>query len=272
LYRAHPMSDDESSSQQNVTVSHPSLGHPWLANKSRWDDEISGALLIRFHEACWWIATGTYTPPGSGPANPFSAVNAEWHDDQSKFHFGKYLLARKQLLNLVVARRVDFFVVISETNHSSVFGVTDNSSVEKRLYKLVLRRDETPQVIEIDDDMADFNPLQPLLRGAELEMLLVDYKALTQCFDFGMPLPAESISQPRMSTVRRGRPPRWDWETILSEIVILANTPDGLPEKQADLEKWVASRCLTLFGEEPASSTIRRKVGYLYQRLRQLGA
>lgn len=70
---------------------------------------------------------------------------------------------------------------------------------------------------------------------------------------------------------RKGRPPKWNWEQINLEIILLANRPDGLPETQALLETWVAQKCIELFGDEPGISTIRLKIGPIYRRLRDQG-
>ncbi len=66
----------------------------------------------------------------------------------------------------------------------------------------------------------------------------------------------------------RGRPRKWDWDEIFTEIVLLANTPDGLPETQADLERWVAEKFIELCGDHPSPSWIRKMIGPIYQRIR----
>lgn len=67
----------------------------------------------------------------------------------------------------------------------------------------------------------------------------------------------------------RGRPRKWDWDRILAEVVLLANTPDGLPNSQAELERFVMEHCQETYGHEPAPSLIRQKIAPIYQKLRQ---
>ncbi len=63
----------------------------------------------------------------------------------------------------------------------------------------------------------------------------------------------------------RGRPPIWDWERFWIEAVLLANTPDGLPDKQSEFEEYMTAWFEKTSGESPAESTIREKAGKLYQ-------
>lgn len=80
--------------------------------------------------------------------------------------------------------------------------------------------------------------------------------------------PKSQHEQLTQSSPTRGRPREYDWDAILREIVLLANTPDGLPKTQAELERWVAVKCRKLFGKEPDPSLIRKHVGPIYQRIR----
>jgi hypothetical protein len=72
---------------------------------------------------------------------------------------------------------------------------------------------------------------------------------------------------------RAGRPAEWGWDAALAHLTALANTPDGLPEVQADaeriVEKYFADRN---GGNSPAMSRIREKVGPIYQAIAQMKA
>ena len=58
----------------------------------------------------------------------------------------------------------------------------------------------------------------------------------------------------------RGRPVRWDWGGAVGHLLSVANTPDGLPDTQADIERLVAGWFSTTGGDEPAESAIREHV------------
>jgi hypothetical protein len=79
--------------------------------------------------------------------------------------------------------------------------------------------------------------------------------------------PSEQIFRPV-----RGRPKEHDWDWIMGEIIVLANKPDGLPDKQADLERIVADMFQTKGGQEPSVSSIRKRLGPIYQKLRSKGS
>jgi hypothetical protein len=63
-----------------------------------------------------------------------------------------------------------------------------------------------------------------------------------------------------------GRPAQWDWAAALAYLTVLADRPDGLPEKQAEAERlvaqWFAARS---DGESPTESAIRAHVAPIYQ-------
>ena len=72
--------------------------------------------------------------------------------------------------------------------------------------------------------------------------------------------------QPRR---KRGRPSSYKWDDFQVEITRIANTPDGLPEIQADLEEIMAQWCEDTWGVQPGISTIREKIAPHYQRDRR---
>jgi hypothetical protein len=66
---------------------------------------------------------------------------------------------------------------------------------------------------------------------------------------------------------RRGRNTVWDWEGAMRHLVIVANTPDGLPQLQADTERLVARYFEDRTdGHSPVTSAIRAKVAPLYKK------
>jgi hypothetical protein len=70
--------------------------------------------------------------------------------------------------------------------------------------------------------------------------------------------------QPAINGERRGRPSH-DWEAFYIEIIRRANTPDGLPDKQADLEQSMLVWCQSKWGKEPGISTVREKISPIYK-------
>lgn len=60
-----------------------------------------------------------------------------------------------------------------------------------------------------------------------------------------------------------GRPPKWDWDAFTREMLHLANTPDGLPERPA-LTKHMKEWCQAQWGDEPSDGMIRDRIARLY--------
>lgn len=77
--------------------------------------------------------------------------------------------------------------------------------------------------------------------------------------------PASAQKTPEQKTETRGRKPKYDWDAFYIEIGQIANTIDGLPETQAELEKQMAEWCEQEWQECPGDSTIRGKISSLYQ-------
>ena len=69
---------------------------------------------------------------------------------------------------------------------------------------------------------------------------------------------------PEKASPSRGRPTKWDWEAFWIEAVRLANTPDGLPDVQAEFEAHMATWFEDTAGGSPSESQIREKAGRLY--------
>ncbi len=67
-----------------------------------------------------------------------------------------------------------------------------------------------------------------------------------------------------------GRPPKWDWEGVLSYIVSQAQQPDGLPTgpgAQARLEEMMAAWFVQESGDSPAASQIRQRASSILRTL-----
>lgn len=77
------------------------------------------------------------------------------------------------------------------------------------------------------------------------------------------------------SGVRLGRKPKWDWPGAMAAYAAhLAQDADGLPEKQAEAEKWVQEWFLENSGDDdaPPITEIRTRVaGPIYKASRKVG-
>ncbi len=63
---------------------------------------------------------------------------------------------------------------------------------------------------------------------------------------------------------RGGRPPEYDWDAFVIEIIRIANTPDGLPEKQSELIGTMLQWCEDTWGRQPAESGAKKKISQIY--------
>ena len=67
--------------------------------------------------------------------------------------------------------------------------------------------------------------------------------------------------------LRVGRPREYDWDAFVIEIIRIANTPDGLPEKQSELVKQMLQWCEDTWGKQPAESAAKKKISQIYNTL-----
>jgi hypothetical protein len=87
------------------------------------------------------------------------------------------------------------------------------------------------------------------------------------------PLPEDKSSVDQ--TIRLGRKPKWDWPGAMAAYAAhLAKDANGLPEKQADAEKWVANWFVHNSDDRdaPPITEIRtRVVSRIYKASRKVG-
>ncbi len=81
------------------------------------------------------------------------------------------------------------------------------------------------------------------------------------------PAKTSETATPRRPTPPRGRPPKWKWGDFDREVTRIANTPDGLPENQADLVRTMSGWCLDTWRDEPADSLIRDHISEVYRHI-----
>ena len=235
------------------------FGEPLVITKG---SEYYELLCYVFEEAVWVVAKGGDPSPflGKTPLQSFASPSLlEFTRDTN---WGAYYLARDQLVRSVMSSRLSLFGTISPE--------TTGDHDVAHVFKI------PPELIEPLDVFDDDEPTS--IQGIEFDEILVPAAELESLFDFGPPL-SQLFESKQLSGVaedgqkskqwpRVGRPRKWDWDRILAEVVLLANTPDGIPEKQSDLENWVCARCRELFDDEPSVSQVRKKVAPIYQSLR----
>lgn len=64
-----------------------------------------------------------------------------------------------------------------------------------------------------------------------------------------------------------GRPPEYDWDSFMLEIIRRANTPDGLPASQAELVRNMLEWFTASTGSEPAESSVKLRTSKIYKYL-----
>jgi hypothetical protein len=80
------------------------------------------------------------------------------------------------------------------------------------------------------------------------------------------PLALEAPS--REGSSRRGRPRKFNLPALYAEIAVRADL-DGLPDKQAELERAMAEWCSLTWGEVPGESTLRQYLSPIYSHPRK---
>ncbi|MCG8357319.1 MAG: hypothetical protein MI920_17280 [Kiloniellales bacterium] len=96
--------------------------------------------------------------------------------------------------------------------------------------------------------------------GEYIDIRLVDNSAPDE-------LATDKSGKTPIPEAKRGPRPKYDWEQFLRQVVLIANHPDGLPERQADLVDRMAQWCQDTWGMQPSDSMIKEKIGPIYQAL-----
>ncbi|MCY0148676.1 hypothetical protein OEG84_13440 [Hoeflea sp. G2-23] len=66
-----------------------------------------------------------------------------------------------------------------------------------------------------------------------------------------------------------GRPPEYDWDSFILEVICRANSPDGLPETQAELIRDMLQWFSDTYGVEPAESAVKQRISKIYNYLKK---
>ena len=78
---------------------------------------------------------------------------------------------------------------------------------------------------------------------------------------------ANPFAQTAQPANQGGRPPQYDWDSFTLEIIRRANTPDGLPDSQADLVREMLAWFSNTSGSEPAESSVKGRTSKIYKYL-----
>ena len=65
---------------------------------------------------------------------------------------------------------------------------------------------------------------------------------------------------------RGGRPPEYDWDAFIIEIIRIADM-DALPEKQSELKEELLQWCENTWGKQPAESSVKSRISNIYNKL-----
>lgn len=66
-----------------------------------------------------------------------------------------------------------------------------------------------------------------------------------------------------------GRPPEYDWDSFILEVIFRANSPDGLPGTQAELIRDMLLWFSNTYGVEPAESAVKQRISKIYNYLKK---
>jgi hypothetical protein len=75
------------------------------------------------------------------------------------------------------------------------------------------------------------------------------------------------ITKPEPPVNQGGRPPEYDWDSFMLEIIRRANMPDGLPDSQAELVRDMLQWFSDTSGSEPAESSLKARTSKIYNYL-----
>jgi hypothetical protein len=227
--------------------------------------------FLLLDEAINAIAYGQLSPAAVGPRTLISLFSEDELVLDGNRDMGRYELAQEQLFGFAAQGKIKVFgkldkeEVTAEPNEKPRFEELIKELSAEHFAKDDFQKEDHAYFLggqwykQLAVCVAEFEPILNMLRPQSVSEITTARDNADE--------PAELLSTGK----QRGRPKHWDWERLLQEMVLLANTPDGLPDTQAKLERWAAKKCFELFGHEPATSSIRSKIAPIYDLLRQKG-
>lgn len=228
-------------------------------------------VAVTIDEAANWVAFGNFAGPHYGPRKVISCPrHGDRYDDESGEREGRLNLANEMLFAALQNGVVTAFgVFIKMIRHDDHYTYDEPDHVLFKVIDKSVFAGEYEFGYGVDDDDGTYGLGLWLGDGAYID-LLVDWDQLQAAFPWR--LPVSPVTEGKRDALqpqdnRRGRPKKHDWESFLREVVRIANCPDGLPERMAQLEQAMAIWCLETWGYEPSESQIRDKLAPLYRRL-----
>ncbi len=76
----------------------------------------------------------------------------------------------------------------------------------------------------------------------------------------------EATEPPAPSGSQGGRPPEYDWDAFIIEIIRIADL-DALPDKQSELIERMLQWCEDTWGEQPSLSVAKERISKIYKGL-----
>ncbi len=224
---------------------------------------------LPFREAVGWIAWGIFSDPVNGPQN---LINLENPDDSTRYSAfqGQRELAEQIIFSSIKKGEVKVYCFYF-TNRGR------RMSAEKVLRQLTHEFLQSCQISQGEGyyDIAFYEEddgTKEYVEQIHIPNCFLDWDDLIKISpwvyketDSVSPQKPIAVSQSN-HLVSRGRPQKFKWDQFWQEVVSIANTPDGLPERQTDMEGQMLEWCLHNWGAEPGESTIRTKIGPLYKR------
>lgn len=82
---------------------------------------------------------------------------------------------------------------------------------------------------------------------------------------------SEPVEPVTVKTVRNvgGRPPEYDWDSFILEVICRANSLDGLPDTQSELIRDLLQWFSDVYGVEPAESAVKQRISKIYNYLKK---
>ncbi len=236
-----------------------------------YNEKISGKL-VEIDEAICWVAFDSFQMPPLGPREAYEFLlhtdYREWLEGEADKTQQAFEIAREQVFNAI------------ENGHVAAVGKEAEREMDDP------RGEHVPPLTIVTPQMFTNGGWSEAGRAYQIgettfEGLFVKHDDLIRVFSpfkktrsagdsEKMEIPAEVPKAPvDLERARRGRPRKYDWDRVLSEVAFDIGQTGEVPASQAALETMIAERFMDLIGDEPGRSGIRERASGLYKMLRQ---
>jgi len=241
--------------------------------ESKLEDAEGLELVISYSEACNWVAFFAFDEP-TEPVKLYTLYARSANlEEEGEYLRGRYELGVEQLTGYLLRGEIRCYglkAIFDEEAGDFARPIADFENVPIE----VLETGDWDEYWD-DDDLRDGDVIQCFekvafigvhINWSDLQRFFPDRKDTDrQDRDDSLGHLTKSFST---KPERRGRKAKYDWETFLTELIVRADL-DGIPDKQADLEKDMAEWCLDKWGEEPSTSMIRKRISKIYNHYRK---